>query len=704
MKDLSSNEFAISLPTKSLFELRIADPSQAFALAGSLLHLLSLFIEPRDTQWLVSQLAHLDTQLKKWIWSESVQTNISTLETARVDAVIALLGRRGQRAGRLDGVLRLLFQWIQSAMFNGNYQISRPSTERALDGVLAALTRTPSFRPSFISSSLPDALRQFVASGGTKVSPKARLTITQILQISNSDIRHSGSLNDDLRHKQRNAEIHMTIDTVLKHLLTSLGLSRDTNQDHTIQLRSLIFEKWASYSDSDKCTITETIGLLACAAAGKLRLYINELQNSQTFVCSVCDGTDKAVSSKHPPALDLRLSLLSIMQKTPASSIIVAAVRTFGRLVTHDTSPHMLSLSKSTLPEAVLNLLSSKNRDQRIAVTQVLPLLFKDHASPELTEILSENRRIIFRQLQKFQSLSNEGGPLHETTVMAYSEIGNVATHNDLCFVLTNLVNFLGHNNSFIAALAYRQIPAVAAAHGQSTWQMFSPFWPNISVKVIELMRSRPQILQRLSEILDIRDSVFLTRTQSFTVPPLVVGKHRDLLEIMSQKMGVRVWEMLKENMAFILARLFTQENRRIEIGIDFLIGLMAANKSSDEYKPKVDTRNLILSCRTPLAIELLKMLGSESDAKRERVFHALQTVALYVSEKPMQPLGTSKAQDCLKTYLENNILELMNHFTDIITDKRGRKTFTEKIGCIAGIQEIVRFAASASKSALPQV
>jgi hypothetical protein len=207
-----------------------------------------------------------------------------------------------------------------------------------------------------------------------------------------------------------------------------------------------------------------------------------------------------------------------------------------------------------------------------------------------------------------------------------------------------------------------------------------------------------------LSEILDIRDSVFLNRTQNFTVPMLVLGQHRDVMEQMSQKMVVQVWEMLKENMPFVLAALFTQEVSRIKSGIDFLINLMAANKANEKNKPTIDNRSLIFSCRTPLTVELLKLLASESDIKRERVFHALQTVALCVSEKTIQDSRGSKTVDFLKSYLQTNILELMNHFTDIITDKRGRKTFTEKIGCIAGIQEIIRFAAGASKAALPQV
>ena len=410
-------------------------------------------------------------------------------------------------------------------------------------------------------------------------------------------------------------------------------------------------------------------------------------------------GMNMAIPSKQPLALNLREPLLAILNEKPASSVNVAVIRAFGRLITHDTSPNLFSLSKSLLAERVFFQLRSENREQRIAATQILPLLVEERESQPPNKTISENRNTIIRIIRSFPSQSHEK-PLLETTVMAYSEIGKVATQNDLSFILSTLVDFLGHNNSFIAALAYREILAVAQAHGQSTWQMFSPFWPSISIKVVEQMRSRPQILQRLCEILDIRDSMFLMRTQNFTVPPLVLGKHRDVLEQLSQKMGVRVWEMLNDTMPYILAGIFTQDNRPTGTKTDFLVELMATNK---DVKLTFDTKSLISSCRTPLTVELLKMLAGESEGKRELVLQALQTVAMYVSEKPAVSRGPG-ALEFVKLYLLNNILELMSYFTDIITDKKGRKTFTEKIGCIAGIQEIIIFAAGASKAALPQV
>lgn len=695
MKAVSSNTFAILFPTKGTFELRITNPFHAFSLATSLMHLLSLVVEPRDSQWLLSKLIQLDAQFRKWQWCDTIRNSKSSLQSAKLDMATSLLNKSDRQK---DGTLKLVLQWIQSIVLEGELLSLQMSIENALDGILASESQTCSLRSMITLSSLPVTLKKIPESDNAKLSPKLSANIAQILKLAKFDVMHPNSYINDLPTKRRNIETVTTIDIVFKYLLTTLGIARNTSQDHTTQLKSIVSEKWDSFSDLQRCTISESIGLLGCASAGKLRAHADH-NSLCVFKCIICDGTEKPISSKQPSALELGSLLHAIVSRKSAPSITVALSRAFGRIVTHDTSPSLFDVGES-LPHCLVCLqLKSENRDQRIAATQILPLFFKDRDPQTSTDVITGNRTIICGILRAL--LRSPEKQLLETTVMAFSEVGKVAIQNDLSFVLSTLVDFLGHNNSFIAALAYREILAVATAHGQSTWQMFSPFWPTISIKVVEQMRSRPQILQRLSEILDIRDSLFLMRTQNFTVPPLVLGKHHDVLAQLSQKMGVRVWEMLKENMPYILAGIFTQDNRRTETGTEFLVQLMSA---SSDAKLNVDTRGLIVSCRTPLTVELLKMLANENEGKRERVFHALQTVASYVSEKPIQQLGGPRASDFLKSYLLNNILELMNHFTDIITDKRGRKTFTEKIGCIAGIQEIITFAAGASKAALPQV
>jgi HEAT repeat protein len=698
----SANKFVLALPSKGNFDLRFTNPAQGFLLASSLVHHLALVLEPRESQWLIAKLQEIDGRMTKWGLYESVQMSKNTIRVSKLNALSALAREMIKRKQRLDGVMKLLLQWTTAIIKDGSLQESQPSLDTALYAISLSMMDNESTTRCIATSNLADVLKHVSQPDLDSLAPLSLNIVTDILRLE-SKTNQGMALPSAVQVKRRKVESTTTIDGLFKQLLDTLSVPRNVALDYSAQLCLLITESWHTYNELQKCKMAESIGYLACTASGKLKLN-NEASSPKAFRCSVCDGTQFSIPSKQPLALDLRDPLLLILQKETNPVIKVAAVRAVGRLLVHDASPDLLNITKSPLADILLVLLGSENRDQRIAATQILPLLVRDRDSEHLIDVISDNRQRVFRQLRKIQSSNSREKPLLETTVMAYSEIGKVTTQTELSYVLSYLVDFLGHNNSFIAALAYRQILSIAVAHGQSTWQMFSPFWPTISIKIIEQMRSRPQILQRLADILEIRDSVFLIRTQKFTVPFLVLGRHRDVLEQMSLKMGVQVWEMLKENMPYILAGLFTQDARRTEEGIQFLVALMASNKSSETVKPTIDTKSLIFSTRTPLTIELLKMLASESDARRERVFQALQIVAAFVSEKPIQEAKGAKAQEFLKFYLQNNILELMNHFTDIITDKRGRKTFTEKIGCIAGIQEILRFAAAASKAALPQV
>ena len=696
----STNAFSITFPTKDAFDLKVGTPLQAFKLAHSLLHLLSLILESRDTQWLSQKLIQLEGQLKKWSWNDAIQAAKPILHASSLYPVCLLLRRCGDRPTQQTVVFRTLLEWTRTVLIASELKGELLPLEMALTSIIDAIDQPDSLQSIFLTTNLPDGLRNFKSSH-RQISPKMAKSVDALIQLSSQATRENQP-KQHFPNKRRQIESSTTIDGLFRHLLSTVGVTRIHSHDHVTQLNSIISERWDTLNDVAQIAFVQGLGLLACAASGKLKEHFDHSSLS-TFKCLICDGVEDPILSKQPLAFSLYEPIHALLQKKLTSQVRLSAITTFARIITHDMSSNLLSLSKSSVAQSIINLLSSETREQRIAVTQSLPLFFRDREVPMLSDIITENRVIIFRHLKKLHASGTHEKPLLETTVMAYSEIGKVATQNDLSFVLGTLVDFLGHKNSFIAALAYREILAIATAHNLSTWQLFSPFWSSISVKIIEQMRSRPQILQRMSEILEIRDSVFLTRTQHFTVPSLVLDRQGDVLEQISRKMGVRVWEILKENMSYILAVLFTQDNQKTANSIEFLVNLMSANKSSGS-KPSIDTRSLIFSCRTPLTVELLKMLGSESDAKRERVFHALQTVAIYVSEKPPQDIRGTRGQEFLKAYLQNNMLELMNYFTDIITDKKGRKTFTEKIGCIAGIQEIIRFAAAASKSALPQV
>ena len=703
MKTASINTFSLVLPTKGSFEIRLNKPSYAFLLATALLHILSLTAQPHEHQWIFSKLSEVDKLVKKWLWNEPIQKDRQRIQLAKIQATFTILQQVTSAKHNPDAILRSLLKWTQQELTDSELQPVQEKLKIIL-AFLELVKQSGGSKGIVITSGVAETLRKLRMADQARLLMTFRNAMPDLEERVHTSASSNTASDETPPEKRRNLENStVTVDSLFEKILSAVNVERRASQDHMPQLNSIISDTWQSLDDSQKSKLVEGVGRLGCSAAGKLKLTTDKPSRTNEFKCAMCDGVDQSSPSSDLISFFLIEPLKLIFEKKPSPALVVTMVRAYARILMHDMRADTLRLHISSFGQQILTLLSSEHRSQRIAVVQILPLFVRDRAE-DLRDVIRENREIIFRQLRNLQISSSREKPLLETTVMAYAEIGKVATQTDLNLVLDHLVDFLGHNNSYIAALAYREILAVASAHNQSTWQMFAPFWSTISVKIVEQMRSRPQILARIAEILDIRDSAFLTRTQNFTVPFLVAGGHRDILLQMAQKMGVQVWEMLKVNMPYVLAGLFTQEKGRTEYGIQFMVSLMAGNKSVEAGKPLIDTRSLIFSSRTPLTIELLKMLATESDAKRERVFMALQTVAAYVSDKAIGDARGTKGQELLKLYLQSNVLELMNHFTDIITDKKGRKTFTEKIGCIAGIQEIIRFAAVASKAALPQV
>ena len=289
MKSVSTNTFSISLPTKGTFELRITNPFQALYLASSLTHLLVLIVEPRDTQWLMSKLVQIDARLKKWQWCESIQSNKSSLQSMKLDAATSLLSKSGHRSGQKETTLKLLLGWTRSLLVDEGLQTSQPSIEKALEAISESVRLTPTLSTIISSSSLPDILKKLPQLEKAKFTPKLSATVTQILHTMSWT--HPRSVSDDVPNKRRNIEMVTTIDTVFKYLLTALGIARNTSQDHTTQLKSIITEKWGSLSHLQRCTMAESIGVLGCASAGKLKTHLDH-NPPQVFKCSICDGNE----------------------------------------------------------------------------------------------------------------------------------------------------------------------------------------------------------------------------------------------------------------------------------------------------------------------------------------------------------------------------------------------------------------------------
>ncbi|CCJ28861.1 unnamed protein product [Pneumocystis jirovecii] len=251
----------------------------------------------------------------------------------------------------------------------------------------------------------------------------------------------------------------------------------------------------------------------------------------------------------------------------------------------------------------------------------------------------------------------------------------------------------------FWAELA-KYIHSISDAHNLTPWQLFSPYWSTVSVAVVRQMQSRPQIVQIFSTILGISSSDFLARTQSYTLPYLIISKRKDVIEQIAFSVQKDVSKLCLDNMPYILAVLLTQNVTCVESATMLLLSL-----ASSDFK-KVDLSSLVRSEPILIVVELLQMFSSEIDEKRKRVLRALEIVSAIVSKIPLDQIYSNafNSADLLSTFFTRYTLGIVAQFTDLINDVRGKNSVSQKLRYLSGIEELVKLSGNSISNAIPQV
>lgn len=113
------------------------------------------------------------------------------------------------------------------------------------------------------------------------------------------------------------------------------------------------------------------------------------------------------------------------------------------------------------------------------------------------------------------------------------------------------------------------QLARVARSKSVSPRRLFSPFWRSIAVSVVKDINARPQTAQLLCDLLGIPVNEFLTLTQSYTLPYLVLYRKQDVIQRIAHARGpgTTAFSMLSEdiNISSILALLLIQTTNDVE-------------------------------------------------------------------------------------------------------------------------------------------
>lgn len=363
-----------------------------------------------------------------------------------------------------------------------------------------------------------------------------------------------------------------------------------------------------------------------------------------------------------------------------------------------DDSQHV-ALATSLLGRHCIQSLRSSIRELRLAAGQTIACFLRD-SLPD--EVRSQNRQLALEYLRSASERDVDSE--QETLISAWGQIAISCGDKELNLVLLRLVEYLGHHNAFVCALAFSEIEAIATFKGLGSHELFRPFWRSIAVAVVQDLHSRPQKAQQLCDLLQVDIRRFLVMTQRETLPFLVLTRKKDTIKRIAdaQEHGDFTNEDVimqpRTNLASILALLLSQSSHEAE---DLAFNCLT------EVAPGLgdtDISNLVKVDPVLVAAEMLKLCGEQSDDRKSRAFQAFQTFANIAERLPGQRKAHAKSSKAVASFFEDKMLGILTLFSTQLESGPTGESVQEKIRCLKAMADMFFIGRSKLSSALPQI
>nr|POF13133.1 protein kinase rad3 [Quercus suber] len=364
----------------------------------------------------------------------------------------------------------------------------------------------------------------------------------------------------------------------------------------------------------------------------------------------------------------------------------------------YSTDPDHMDLAKSPSGQYCLASLRSSSRELRIAAGICLPHFLREDLPAGLR---SDNRQIALEYLRSISDRNVVGE--QETLIRAWSNVGLVCGDRELNLILLRLVDYLGHSNALVVAVAAEEIERLAESKSESVEELLGPYWDTISLTVVRDLTTRPQKAQELCGLLRTTVSRFLVQTQHWTVPSLVLTKRSDILTKVAQARGSNsnIKDLCLQpptNLAAILALLLEQSNRNPE---DFAMDCFT---SVAPDLNSTDIASLIKLVPVQVACEMLRYGGELSPSAKTQAYRAFEIFTNMVERPSGKHKGHSKSKHSMADFFEAYVLGIMSNFSDTLENARGPQPTTLKIRCLHAIADMIFLAGNQASIALPQI
>ncbi|KAF7183700.1 hypothetical protein CNMCM7691_004050 [Aspergillus felis] len=303
-------------------------------------------------------------------------------------------------------------------------------------------------------------------------------------------------------------------------------------------------------------------------------------------------------------------------------------------------------------------------------------------------DINAETRRSNFVViLEWLRSLSEKQElPLHETCILTLCHIAEVSDDEEMNIILLRLLEYLGHPNPFVCAVAYTELSKLAQHLSVTPAGLFRPFWRTLSITVVKNFQSRPHMAEQLCDLLGMNVDDLLRLTEVHILPYLVLTRKRDVIT----RVGAAYKDVKtpfdicseKNNLAAILAFLMSQ--------------------------PWSDPEGMIMSVLSDIDSAFggrtLAELALVTQEVRKAHGHFHRALHLLAALVPRKSTATSKKANLLCHFIEEHVLGIITQFAHAINDFQIRQPLIEKRRNILAIGEMIKVARGHISSALPQI
>ncbi|OKL62432.1 hypothetical protein UA08_02676 [Talaromyces atroroseus] len=276
-----------------------------------------------------------------------------------------------------------------------------------------------------------------------------------------------------------------------------------------------------------------------------------------------------------------------------------------------------------------------------------------------------------------------------------------VSEDEELNIILLRLLEYLGHTNPYICAVAYTELLKLSQALSTTVAGLLRPFWRSLSVTVVKNLRNRPHMAEQLCDMLGMSVDSFLQLTEVHTLPYLVrTGRREIIMRIAATYPAKSPFELCMErnNFASIIAYLLSQQEQNHESMIYSLLV---------DVDPKFKGTSVTMLLKTepiPITRELLKNIGDASGNQDLKFDGALRLLAKLIPTKRSSGTSNSNKYPDVGLFIEEHLLGLITEFSDTVNDVRIRYSVIEKKRNIIAIGEMIKLARGHVNVAIPQI